>query len=122
MNIALWVAQGFLALLFLFAGLVKLTQPKAVLEARPGMGYVTERSSLEMTLLGLAEVLGSIGLIVPWWLRILPVLTPIAAACLTVLMLGAIAIHVRRKESPGLPAGLAVTAVLVAIGRFWLVR
>jgi len=117
MNLALWVAQGVLALVFLAAGLMKLSQPKAALESRPGMGYVTERSALEMKLIGLAEVLGSFGLILPWWFQMRPFLTSIAAAALAVLMIGAAQIHVRRKESAAFPAALAATALFVAIGR-----
>ena len=117
MNLALWAAQGFLAVVFLAAGLMKLTQSKAALEARPGMGYVTERTALEMKLIGLAEVLGSFGLILPWWRQTLPLLTPMAAVGLAVLMIGAAATHLRRKESMAFTAGLAVAALFVALGR-----
>jgi uncharacterized membrane protein len=117
MNLVLWAAQGFLAVVFLAAGIMKLTQAKAVLETRPGMGYVTERTALEMKLIGLVEVLGSLGLILPWWRQTLPMLTPTAAAGLTVLMIGATATHLRRKESMVFTAGLALAALFVALGR-----
>lgn len=116
-HIALWVVQGGLAAVFLFAGGMKLVQPKAALEQRPGMGYVVDRTATEMKLLGLAEVLGAVGLVVPWLLRIAPVLTPVAAACLAVLMAGAVVVHRRRHESAALPAGLLVLTLLVAVGR-----
>jgi len=119
MNIALWVAQGVLAVVFLAAGLMKVTQPKAALEARPGMGYVTERSALDMKLIGIAEILGSLGLILPWRLGLLPFLTPLAAAALAVLMIGAILTHIRRKESPLFVSALAAAALFVAFGRGW---
>lgn len=117
MNSALWVAQMILAVVFLAAGLMKVTQPKTRLELRPGMGYMTELSQQQLTLIGLAEVSGSLGLILPWRLGILPVLTPIAAAGLTILMLGAVATHLRRKESPAFTAGLAALAAFVSVGR-----
>jgi uncharacterized membrane protein YphA (DoxX/SURF4 family) len=118
MNIALWFAQAILAVVFLAAGLMKLTQPKTTLELRPGMSYMTELSAPQLHLIGLAEASGSLGLILPWRLGILPALTPIAAAGLTILMLGAVATHLRRKESPAFTAGLAALAAFVSVGRF----
>lgn len=117
MNLVLWAAQGFLAVVFLAAGIMKLTQAKTVLETRPGFGYVTERTALEMKLIGLVEVLGSLGLVLPWWRQMMPMLTPTAAAGLTVLMIGATATHLRRKESMLFTAGLALVALFVALGR-----
>ncbi len=117
MNFALWAAQGFLAVVFLAAGAMKLTQSKSALEARTGFGYVTERTALEMKLIGFAEVLGSLGLVLPWWRQTLPMLTPMAAAGLVVLMIGATATHLRRKESMVFTAVLALVALFVALGR-----
>lgn len=120
-NVALWVVQGWLAAIFLVAGAVKLTQPKAALERRPGMGYVADRTATEMRLLGVAEVVGAVGLVVPWLLRTAPVVTPVAAACLAVVMLGAVVVHRRRRESAVLPGGLLALSLLVAVGRSgWL--
>jgi|694.fasta_scaffold72452_3 uncharacterized membrane protein YphA (DoxX/SURF4 family) len=118
MNIALWIIQALLAFVFLAAGAMKLVKSKTELEQQQGMGYVTERSAQEMKLIGLAEVLGGIGLIVPWLLNILPILTPIAAAGLTMIMLGAIVTHVRRKESALFVTGLTLLTLIVAIARF----
>jgi hypothetical protein len=117
LNVALWVVQGWLAAVFLIAGAVKLAQRKAALEQRPGMAYVADRTPTEMKLLGLAEVLGAIGLVVPWLLRTAPGLTPVAAACLAVLMLGAVAVHRRRHESMAFPGGLLALSLFVAVGR-----
>jgi uncharacterized membrane protein YphA (DoxX/SURF4 family) len=116
-NLALWIAQGILAAVFLGAGTMKVTQPKATLEVKPGMGYMTELSALQLKLIGSAELLGSLGLILPWWLGRLPILTPLAAAALTVLMIGATATHIRRKESITFTAVLGVLALFVAVGR-----
>jgi uncharacterized membrane protein YphA (DoxX/SURF4 family) len=55
---------------------------------------------------------------VPWLLNILPILTPIAAAGLTMIMIGAIVTHVRRKESALFVTGLTLLTLIVAIARF----
>ncbi|MFN0252870.1 MAG: DoxX family protein [Kofleriaceae bacterium] len=69
-------------------------------------------------LLGLAELLGGVGVIVPHVTGVLPVLTPVAAVSLVVLMAGAVKTHLDRKESPAAPAVLAVLGVFGALGRF----
>src|SRR5215813_4287281 len=82
-NYALWTVQWLLALLFLWAGGVKLVLPLEMLKgpvALPG---------LFVRFIGVAETLGAIGLILPWLLRIRPVLTPIAAGGLVIIMIGA---------------------------------
>lgn len=113
MNIALWVVQGWLAAIFFAVGMMKLLTPRVELQKKQGMGYVEERSGAEMKLIGLAEVLGAIGLILPWLLQVVPVLTPLAAT-----MVGAIITHRRRKEPALVPAVLLVLALFVAFGRF----
>jgi DoxX-like family len=82
-NYALWTVQWLLALLFLWAGGVKLVLPLEMLKgpvALPG---------LFVRFIGVAETLGAIGLILPWLLRIRPALTPIAAGGLIIIMIGA---------------------------------
>ena len=83
MNYALWIVQGLLALLFLFAGGMKLVLPiEALTEQMPLPG-------LFVRFIGVAEVLGGIGLILPGLLRIRPGLTPLAAVGLVIIMIGA---------------------------------
>src|SRR5215210_3605974 len=83
MTYALWVAQGLLALVFLFAGGMKLVLPLEVMtEQMPLPG-------LFLQFIGVAEVLGAIGLIFPGLLRIRPGLTPLAAGGLVIIMIGA---------------------------------
>jgi len=82
-NTLLWVVQGVLALLFLFAGGMKLALP---IEAMKGP---IELPGLFLRFIGVAEVLGAIGLILPRLLGIRPGLTPLAAAGLVVIMAGA---------------------------------
>lgn len=80
----LWVAQGLCAALFLFAGSMKLVMPVEQMQQGP---IVLPGAFLRF--IGVAEVLGAIGLILPALLRVRPSLTPLAAKCLVVIMLGA---------------------------------
>lgn len=117
MNVALWIVTGLLALAFLAAGLTKITQPKAALAAK-GMTYVDDFTAGQVKAIGAVEVLGAIGLIVPGVTDIAPVLVPIAATGLALMMIGAVVVHLRRKEA-FLPAlVLAVLAAAVAVLRF----
>jgi hypothetical protein len=118
MNVALWMLQGGLVLLFLAAGLPKLLRPRERLETR--MRWTRHATSAQVKLLGLAEVLGAAGLVLPQALGIAPHLTPLAAACLFVLMLGAVGTKRRSGESPALPLGAALGCALVALGRLRL--
>ena len=83
MNIALWIVQVLLALLFLFTGGMKLVMPiEEMTQQLPMPGWF-------LRLIGVCEMLGGLGLILPWLLRIRPGLTPLAAAGLVVIMIGA---------------------------------
>lgn len=121
MDVALWVVQVLLALLFLAAGLTKLTQPKEKLVTN--LKWVEDFEPNIVKGIGLLELLAAIGLIIPAVTRILPVLTPLAAAGLVAIMLGAIATHLRRGEAPIaiFNVVLLLLAVFVAYGRFALV-
>lgn len=114
MNVFLWIVQAVLAAAFAMSGLQKLTQSKEKLPAIDGF------SPGALRLLGVAEVLGVLGLILPAVTRIAPVLTPIAASGLAVVMVGAVVIHIRRREQSAavVTAVLFVLAVVVAWGRF----
>jgi len=112
MNIALWVAQGILALVFLMAGASKLTQPKEKLAER--MGYVDDFSDGTIKLIGTLEVLGALGVVLPKLTGILPVFTPLATVGLALTMVGAALTHLRRKE----PQMIVVNAVLLALAIF----
>jgi hypothetical protein len=118
MNGLLWIIQGLLAFAFLSAGGLKVLRPKAKIVANRAMGWATRFSATQIKLIGAAEVIGALGLVEPWATGIAPILTPIAAACFVVLMLGAAVVHQRRRESPMLPIALAVMAAVVAVARF----
>lgn len=118
MNTALWIVQILLALAFGMAGIMKLTQPRERLSKN--MGWVNDFSQNNVRLIGLAEALAALGLILPSLTGILPILTPIAALGLVLVMIGAIITHLRRKEYPLIVANLVllVLAAFVAYGRF----
>lgn len=119
MNIVLWVVAGLLAAVFLGAGLMKVSQPKPKL-AKAGMGWVDDVSVGTLRFIGTVEILAAIGLILPAALHIAPVLVPLAAVGIVLVMIGAVATHARRGEFP-LVAGnvlLLVLAALVVWGRF----
>ena len=120
MNVFLWIVAGLLAAIFLAAGLTKLTQDRRKLIANPNMKWTEDFSAGTIKLIGTAEVLGALGLILPAVLDIAPVLVPIAATGLAVLMLGAAITHARRKEPQPIVinAVLLILAVIVAVFRF----
>ena len=107
MNAALWVVQALLAALFLFAGGMKLVMP---LEALKGP---VPLPGLFLRFIGVCEVLGGIGLILPQLTQIRPTLTPIAAAGLALIMVGAVVITVA-GEGVGMALIPLVTGLLCA--------
>lgn len=118
MNVALWIAAGVLALAFLAAGLTKVVRPREKLARN--MAWVEDFSSGPVKLIGVLEVLGAIGLILPGITGIAPFLVPLAATGLALLMIGAIVVHARRGERQPIGANivLLLLAVFVAWGRF----
>lgn len=118
MNIALWVIQGFLAVAFLGTGLLKLVKQRSWIAAQPKLGWAADFTDAQVKAIGIAETLGAVGLVLPWALGIAPVLTPVAAAALTLDMAGAVATHRRRHEPIAPAALLGVLAIVVAAGRF----
>jgi len=112
-NRVLWTVQGLLAALFLFAGVMKLVLP---IEAMAGPVVLPGPF---LRLIGVAETLGAIGLVVPWLTRILPELTPVAAGGLVIIMIGATAVTVLGGALAGaiVPLIVGVLATVVAVGR-----
>jgi uncharacterized membrane protein YphA (DoxX/SURF4 family) len=112
-NALLWTVQGLLALLFLFAGGMKLATPLAQLAT------MSPLPAPFLKFIGVTEVLGAIGVIVPWLTRIRPGLTPLAAAGLVIIMTGATVVTlVSGQVAPALiPAVVGLLAAFVAYGR-----
>lgn len=119
MNLALWIVQGLVAFAMVAAGAFKVATPRLKLSEK--MVWAKTWSDTNVKLLGLAEVLGGVGLIVPGLTGILPVLTPVAAICLAILMGGAVKTHLDLKEPAAPAAILGALAIFVAVGRFALV-
>lgn len=118
MNTALWVAQALLAAIMIAAGAPKLLLPRALLVQK--MTWTKDARAALVRLLGLAEVLGGLGLILPPLLGIAPILTPIAAACLSLILVGALVTKLRSRESPVLPAVAMLLAGFIVVGRVLL--
>jgi uncharacterized membrane protein YphA (DoxX/SURF4 family) len=117
MNITLWIVQILLAVVFLVSGITKAIRPSEKLragipEVRPGV----------TRLIAVAEILGALGLILPGLTGIAPFLTPVAAAGLAIVMVGAVVTHARRKEGKSVAMNLVLLALalVIVVGRFAL--
>jgi hypothetical protein len=112
-NVTLWVVQGLLAALFLFAGVMKLVLP---VEAMAGPVALP---GLFLRFIGVCEALGAVGLILPGLLRIHQELTPVAAAGLVIIMVGAVVVTMMGGSiAPAVvPLIVGVLASSVAYGR-----
>ncbi len=120
MNTAVWIAQGLLAVAMLGAGAMKLTQSKEQLMASGNMDWTEDFPEPQIKGIGTLEVLAALGLILPALLDIAPALVGVAAIGVVLLMLGAAATHLRRKEHQMVPVNLvlAAIAVFIAVMRF----
>jgi len=116
MKYALWTVQALVAALFLFGGVVKLTMPIEEMTA------VVPLPGLFIQFIAVCEVLGAVGLILPGLTRIQPVLTPIAAAGLVIIMIGATVITAVTMDVPSaaFPFVTGLFASFVAYGRLRL--
>lgn len=112
MNIVVWVVQVLLTIAFLGAGTLKLTQPREALLER--MPYVEDLPGVRVKIVGTIEVLGALGVILPSLTGIAPILAPIAATGLALVMVGAASLHIKRKEY----SAIAINAVLFALAVF----
>ena len=111
--VALWIVQGLLAALFLFAGGFKLVTPMAAL------AHVSPLPAAFLKFIGACEVLGALGLVLPGLFRVRLGLTPLAATGLVIIMLGAVILTAITQNVPAavLPLVVGALAALVAVGR-----
>lgn len=118
-NVALWVAQVFLAAMFLFAGYTKVTNTPDELAATMGWGWALTFPAWFILFIGVAEILGAIGVVLPAATRILPWLTPLAAAGFVIVQVAAMILHASRGEFAVLPFNvlLLAAALFVIWGR-----
>lgn len=125
MNIILWILQGLLAVMFLMAGGMKASQSNDKIKELGGerMAWVDSLPEWQVTAIGVLELLAGIGLILPQLTGILPILTPLAAIGLVLTMVGALLLHLQRKDGAQSVVTNIVILLLVAFvayGRFVL--
>ena len=118
MDTALWIVQILLALVFLLTGVMKLIVPREkAMERAP---YCEDYSQRQLHLIGIVEILGALGLVLPAVTGILPWLTPVAAVGLALVMIGAIRTHLRREENVIGNVIPLLLSLFVAFGRFFV--
>jgi hypothetical protein len=125
MNIVLWIVQGLLALAFLAAGFPKATQPIPTLAKQ--LPWAAEVPTPFVRFVGVAEILGAIGVALPaalyvlgWWrVGVFPALTIAAAIGLALAMVSAVVFHLARREAPRIVPSLVLLALalFVVVGR-----
>ena len=116
MNSVVWIIQIVLALLFLVIGGLKVVLPLPALQR---IVHLAKRFPTAMRLIGISEVLGVMGLLVPSLTGIQPWLTVAATLGLTIILIGALVVHIKAREftNLGLPGLMLGLALLVAVGR-----
>lgn len=123
MNITLWIITGLLTAVYLLSGFGKLFVPREKMAATAEAArWVLDFNPGTLKAIGALEILGAVGLILPALLGIAPILVPLAATGLALIMTGATVMRIRRGETKaalGDGGYLALTA-FVAIGRFAL--
>jgi len=121
MNTLLWILQSIVAAAFLYSGIQKsiYSEQKLIASGQTGV----EGLPIALTrFIGISEILGTIGIILPWLLHILPVLTPISAICFAVIMIPAARIHYKRHEPKNVFNNciLFFICMFIAYGRIYL--
>lgn len=119
MNVALWIVAGLLAAMFLMAGMMKVAQPYEKL--KESQAWVEDFSPGIVKEIGVLEMLGAVGMVLPPLVDITPILAPIAASGLAVTMVAAAVTHARRGGEGQMIMGnlmLVALLVFVAVGRF----
>ena len=114
MLIALWAVSAMLAVAMLGAGILKLVRSRQAL-VDGGMPWAEGFPAGVVKAIAALEVVGAIGLVLPLATGIAPVLSPIAAVGLAVLMAGAVVVHARRREPVVPPLALLVLALAAAV-------
>lgn len=121
MNIILWVLQSFMALIFMFSGINKSIFSEQKLIAKGQTGVVGLPLPL-IRFIGISEILGAVGIIVPLLLNILPVLTIISAIGFAVIMIPAAIIHYKLQEPKNVTTNCVIflLCLFIAFGRIYL--
>jgi len=114
MNVVVWIVSGLLAAMFLMSGVMKVPATKASLAGNPRMGWSAPFPIELIKVIGVAEIAGAAGLILPRIVDTATWLVPAAAIGLAVIMIGAIITHARRSEF----SSVAINSVLLALAVF----
>jgi hypothetical protein len=119
MNTLLWIIQGLLAVTFFYSGLMKSTRSEQWLVIN-GQTGVVGLPSISIKLIGISELMGVLGLILPWALNVGRVLTPISASGFALIMVLAAPIHYKLNEPKGVRINITLflLSAFVAWGRF----
>jgi uncharacterized membrane protein YphA (DoxX/SURF4 family) len=126
MNTVIWILQAIIAMVFLMAGFMKVSNTKDDLKTKGKgrMDWVEDLSMVNIRMIGIIEILAAVGLILPQWTGILPWLTPVSATGLVLTMMGSMILHMRRGDgvkSISVNIMLLLIAAFVAYGRYALV-
>jgi len=118
-QVAVGIVSGLLAIAFFTGGIVRLVVPAERYGTWPNQQWIRAVPRAGVVAIAVAEILGAVGLVVPALTGIAPVLSPIAACCLALIMIGALVFHVRRKEWPNVPVAIVLICLLafVAVAR-----
>lgn len=111
MNIVSWILQGIVAIAFLMAGSIKVSQSKAFIREKLGP-WSDDFSLTTIKLIGTTQILCALGLIFPMWLDIFPLLTPLATIGLMLIMVGAFFTHLKRNEKKEMMTPIIILIVL----------
>ncbi len=120
MLIALWITAALLTLAYLLAGTMKAVKSREVLQ--PQMAFVEDFSAAQVKTIGIVEVLGALGVILPLATGVAPILTVIAAIGLALVQVGAIIVHVRRGEQKAIGANIVLLLLAAAVAVLALLR
>jgi hypothetical protein len=118
--IAVWIVSGLLAFAFLAGGITRLVVPASRYGTWPNQQWILAVPRGAMVAISIAEILGAAGLILPELTGVAPILTPLAACGLALIMIGAFVFHLRRGERPNLPVAIVLITLstFVAVARF----
>jgi len=114
MEVIIWVLQVGLSAIFLYFGCLKMFLPLGKIEKK--VSWARDYSHSRLKMFGLLEVLGALGLFLPYRLDIFPILTPIAATALAMIMAGAAMVHLRRDEIGMIMLNILIIFLLAGVG------
>jgi len=122
MNIVLWILQVLMAIAFMYSGICKSIFSIRKLVYEKGQTGIENLPLSLVRFIGASEILGSLGLILPWTLNILPPLTPVSAMLFALIMIPAAVIHYKRKEPKNIVTNVVFfcICIFIACGRMFI--